>query len=258
MNKLYLIALIVLFSVTISSAQSQSIVSIDNIAMDKDGITTAHINIDSNDEAGLAATTLTMTFDPSVVQVLGVSNTDFDSITYNVDNEAGLVNIVTYQTGIDGISPGLVNYADIELKAIGTEGSDSALSLDVITLKNNKGIAVSHTINSGQVSVNGDSSGDDGGSVFDEGSQAKTGAEVVVAGTTDTTVNQASENETTKIDKQIEVVDNSVEAKGTDETSFKTDEPGSVNSTPAFSFLLSIFSILLLTIALKHKNQGEL
>ena len=258
MNKLYLIALIVLFSVTISSAQSQSIVSIDNIAMDKDGITTAHIKINSNDVAGLAATTLVMTFDPNVVQVLGVSNTDFDSITYNVDNEAGLVNIVTYQTGSNGVSPGLVNYADVELEAIGTEGSDSTLSLDVITLKNNEGMAVSHTINSGQVSINGDSSGDDGGGDFYEGSQAKTGAGIAVVDTTDTTVNQASENGTTEIDKQIEVVDNSVETKGTDETSFKTEEPGSVNSTPAFSFLLSIFSILLLTIALKQKNQGEL
>src|SRR5665648_907281 len=156
MNKLYLIALIALISVITASAQSQSIISIDNITMDKGSIASVQIKIDVNDEAGLAATTLSMTFDPNTIQILGVSNTDFDSFTSNIDNEAGLVTIVTFQTGSKGIGPGLVKYADVELKAIGTEGSGSPLSLNVITLKNNEGKAVSYTINNGQVNINGD------------------------------------------------------------------------------------------------------
>ena len=256
MNKLCIIALLVFCSVIISSAESQSIVSVDNLVMTEDSIAIAHIKIETNGESGLGATTLGLSFDPNIVQILDVSNSDFDSLTYNIDNEVGLVNIVTYQTGSTGVSPGIVNYADVELKAIGTEGSDSTLSLDVVTLKNNDGIAISHTINSGQVSINRDYSGDDGGSNLGEGLQAKAGAEV--AGTPDPAVNQASENGTTEVDKLIDVVGDSAETNVMDETSFKTEEPDGVKSTPAFSFLLSILSILLLTIVLKQKNQGEL
>jgi len=89
--------------------------------------------------AKLGAATIDLTFNNTVVKVLGGENSDFDSLTVNPD----IARFVANQLGAAGVdaTSGAV-LAQVRLKAVGATGSSSSLTLGVVTLKDNDGIAI--------------------------------------------------------------------------------------------------------------------
>ncbi|GAI77726.1 unnamed protein product, partial [marine sediment metagenome] len=86
-----------------------------------------------------------VSYDPAVVEVTAASGSDFDSLVSNIENgHTHLVAFVTSQTGLTGT----IKVADITLTSLGGE---SALTLDVITLKDDDGNSIPFTAVSGMV-----------------------------------------------------------------------------------------------------------
>ncbi|TFH39847.1 MAG: hypothetical protein E4G94_10545, partial [ANME-2 cluster archaeon] len=153
----HFIIILLLFSlISISSAEVQSTVSIDNLAIDKESIAITHIKIEANDASGLSAATIKVSFNPNIVQLLNIENGDFDAYIHNINNELGYVIMVAYQMSFDGVQPGSIQFADLELKAVGVEGSESALSIEVDSITNNTGILVPYQIKNGIFRINGE------------------------------------------------------------------------------------------------------
>ena len=246
MKKIVIVILIVLCSISVSNAQTQSIISIDEINMEKESTGVIPIDIEVLDESGLGAATIELSYDPEVIQILKFSYSDFDSLTYNIDCKIGLVNIVTYQTGLNGIGPGTITFGEVELKAIGVKGSKSPLSIDIITFKNNTGVSIPCNVIDGSVSINGDfQSGDITHSKIVTDSNSfdvpPNWGEVIAE-----TATEPPEFVTNNTDQTMD----SIKPADVQEDITK--------STPGFSFLLSTFFILLLTIVLKRRYQGDM
>ena len=246
MKNIVIIILIVLCSISVSNAQTQSIISIDEINMEKDSTGVVPIEIEVMDESGLGAATIELSYDPEVIQILKFSYSEFDSLTYNIDSKIGIVNIVTYQTGLNGIGPGTITFGKVELKAIGERGSKSPLSIDIITLKNNTGVSIPYNVVDGSVSINED---------FQSGDI--THSEIVTdSNSSDVPSNWGEVIAETAI-KPPEFVTNNTD-QTTDSKKPEDIQEDETKSTPAFSFLLSTFFILLLSIMLKRRYQGEM
>jgi len=233
MKNIVIVILIVLCSISVTNAQTQSTISIDEINMEKDSTGVVPIEIEVMDESGLGAATIELSYDPEVIQILKFSYSDFDSLTYNIDSELGLVNIVTYQTGLNGIGPGTITIGKVELKAIGAKGSKSPLSIDIITFKNNTGVSIPYNVADGSHS----------GMITDSNSSdvPPNWGEVIAD-----TATEPPEFVTNNIDQT------------TDSNKSEDVQENETKSTPAFSFLLSTFFILLLTIVLKRRYQGDM
>jgi len=138
-------------------------ISISNYLTSKGEILTVPIKIDVNDTSGLATATIDLIYNSSVVNVLSVNNSDFDAFIPNIDNNLSKVRMVAYQTGISGLGPGEVNFADVTLQAVGNNSESSRLNLSIITLKNNSGIVVPFNTFNGtfKIGLIGDFSGDE-------------------------------------------------------------------------------------------------
>ena len=249
MKNILIVLLIVLFSISISSAQSESTISIDEIDLDKDSTGVVPIKIEVMDDSGLGATTIELSYDPEVIQILKFSCSDFDSLTYNIDPKIGLVNIVAYQTGLNGIGPGSITFVKVELKAVAAKGSKSPLSIDVITLRNNTGVSIPYNIVDGSVNINGDFQSED-----------ITQSEIVTGSNSDDVPSNWGEVIAQTATEPPEfVTNNSNNSNPTMDIKKPADvEEDETNSTPAFSFLLSTLIILLLTIVLKRRYQGDM
>jgi hypothetical protein len=85
---------------------------------------------------GLSSARITLTYDPKVVNVLNAENSDFDEFVSNIEN--GMVRMIGFQTGLEGLT-GDVTFAQLHLKAVGREGTTSALGLEVQELVDNRG-----------------------------------------------------------------------------------------------------------------------
>ncbi len=105
----------------------------------------------------LAAGTLTLSFNPSVVQVVSVSAGDLGSPTSNVNNAAGTATITVFST--TGVS-GNVVIASVVLNVVGAIGSTSPLTLSVANLADQNGAAITHTVSSGTLTVSAVQKGD--------------------------------------------------------------------------------------------------
>ena len=145
------------------SDENSTNISISDYLTSNGEILTVPIIIDVNDPSGLATATIDLMYNSSVVNVLSVNNSDFEAFIPNIDNNSGKVRMVAYQTGISGLGPGEVNFADVTLQAIGNYSESSQLNLSIITLKNNSGIAVPFNTFNGtfKISLIGDFSGDE-------------------------------------------------------------------------------------------------
>jgi hypothetical protein len=86
---------------------------------------------------GLSSARITLTYDPKVVNVLNAENSDFDEFVSNI--EKGQVRMIGFQTGLEGLT-GDVTFAQLHLKAVGRDGTTSALGLEVQELVDNHGI----------------------------------------------------------------------------------------------------------------------
>lgn len=153
-NVFFLLIFALVLSIPVSGAQVQSIVYQDDLILDKGSTAITRLNIEVNEDSGLSAVTLTISFDPNIVQLLNVMEGDFDNYTYNINNELGFIRIVSFQTGAAGVGPGLIRYVDIEFKGIGAEGSTSVLSIEVDDFFNNTGILIPYQVNNGTLKIN--------------------------------------------------------------------------------------------------------
>ncbi len=97
----------------------------------------------------ISCITVDVNYDPSVVEVVNASNSDFAGFVSNIQNSDGYTRLVAYVTSPTGLT-GTIKVADISLKRLGGE---SALTLDVITLKDNDGNSISFTVVNGRVAA---------------------------------------------------------------------------------------------------------
>ncbi len=129
-------------------------VTIENISAAPAEVNTSPIMITNVSEPGVAAATINLIYNSTVVNVISVKNSSFDSIIYNINNSSVFTKIITYQTGTTGLV-GDVKLADIELKAVGEEGEVSPLNLEVITLKDNNGVPIPYEVKNGSFVIIG-------------------------------------------------------------------------------------------------------
>lgn len=84
---------------------------------------------------------------PSVVKVISASDSDFDTVVSNIENDhTHLIAFVTSTTGLTGT----IRVADITLKRLDGE---SALTINVITLKGDNDNPISFTVVNGRVAA---------------------------------------------------------------------------------------------------------
>ncbi len=83
----------------------------------------------------LGVADINLIYDQSVVNVLGVTNGDFDTLVPNINNVAGITRIGAFQVG----NP-------VTLKAVGDIGECSTLNLGVIELKTTSGVDIPVTV----------------------------------------------------------------------------------------------------------------
>lgn len=119
--------------------EDEATVEIGDISVDYSGNNIVALTITTN-TARLAAATIDVTFDNTVVEVLGGENGAFDSLTVNPSTARFVANQLG-ATGVDATGDGAV-LAQVRLKAVGNTGSSSLLELTVITLKDNDGTAI--------------------------------------------------------------------------------------------------------------------
>ena len=127
-----------------SPAQGIISVRIDDLTVASSDAITATIRIEGIDAVGLSSARITLTYNPKIVKVLSANaeTSDFDEFVANI--ESGTVRMIGFQTGADGLT-GDVTFAQLQLKATGKPGEQTALGLDVIDLIDNEGqVLVEH------------------------------------------------------------------------------------------------------------------
>ncbi|CAD6490371.1 MAG: hypothetical protein KFBDDELM_00255 [Candidatus Argoarchaeum ethanivorans] len=124
---------------------------------------TATTQITISSMINFGAATVTLSYDPTVVQINSVTAGDVGTSTANINNTAGTATIAAYvstTTGPD--SP--ITFANLELLAVGSNGETCPLTLTVTTLADADGNSIDATPMSGVFvvgTVKGDLDGDD-------------------------------------------------------------------------------------------------
>jgi len=85
---------------------------------------------------GLSFALINLTYDPKVVKVISVGNSDYDMFMPNIGK--GIVRMVGFQTGAEGLK-GDVLFAEIQVKAVGKTNESSELGLVIQELLDNVG-----------------------------------------------------------------------------------------------------------------------
>lgn len=111
-------------------------VHIDAVSAEKGDEVTVPIQISGLGGDGLSSARITLSYDPDVVKILSVANSDFDEFVPNI--EKGQVRMIGFQTGLEGVT-GDVTFAQLHLKAVGKDGTTSVLGLEVHELVDNAG-----------------------------------------------------------------------------------------------------------------------
>ncbi len=141
----------VLMSVLPAAAET---VSVGSATVASGGAVTVPIQV-SDITTNIAATTVTLTFNfnPAVVTVSNVTAGDLkDIFVSNINNSAGTVAISAIN--VTGLTTAPVIIANIELQAVGAEGSTTPLMLNVITLVDANGTSrLPATIINGTVTI---------------------------------------------------------------------------------------------------------
>ncbi|MBN1761989.1 MAG: hypothetical protein JW878_02755 [Methanomicrobia archaeon] len=105
--------------------------SIDDIFTTAGEETTTHITI--TNAINLGVVDINLTFDPSLVQVTAVTNSDLDFLHAVVNNATGVVRIGGMDYG-DGVN-GDITLAELTVKAVGEHGDTGALQVSINELK---------------------------------------------------------------------------------------------------------------------------
>ncbi|MEA1909090.1 MAG: dockerin type I domain-containing protein, partial [Euryarchaeota archaeon] len=129
-----------------------AIVAIAGASAQPNNTTTTQITI--SNMTNLAATTLALYYDPTVVQVTGITDIeDIGILITSIDNVAGESSLSVFigtPFGLD--SP--IALANIELRAVGCGGETSPLTLEIVDLFDVTGAMVPATAVSGVFVVN--------------------------------------------------------------------------------------------------------
>ncbi len=154
------------FALQPTSTYTSVIASISNASGSKGSNVSVPIII--TNATNVAAGTITLSFYPSIVEVTGVSAGDLGTPVYNINNAAGTVTITASSpTGRSGT----VTFANVILKAVGTNGSISPLNLNVSILSDANGNKITCIEKSGVFTVSafikGDVNGDGSINVID-------------------------------------------------------------------------------------------
>ena len=117
-------------SITVMAGTTTTLISIPDVSAT--GMITVPITIENVSNAGSCQ--LTLSYDPDVVIVSSVSQSDFDSLFANLGGAAsGSVSILAYQTSNPGLN-GDVIVANVTFMIVGNNGSSTPLDLEVTTL----------------------------------------------------------------------------------------------------------------------------
>ena len=127
------LSLLVIATATPASAGLTVTVSIipDDITLPYQNSATLSIMITDVPENNVSAAIINLTYDPTVVQVIDVGNSDFDSFDYNPLN--GKVRMIGYQEGVENLQAP-IKFADVTVKAIGNPGDCTPLDLEIIEI----------------------------------------------------------------------------------------------------------------------------
>jgi hypothetical protein len=147
------LAVLVSAFVALSASASASVnIQIANATAQPSSTATTQITIDGMTNFGAA--TVTLSYDPGVVQITDVTAGDVGTPTPNINNTAGTATIAAYVSTATGPDSPIV-FANLELTAIGSSGETSPLTLGITTLADANGTSVNATAQSGVFVVNG-------------------------------------------------------------------------------------------------------
>ena len=121
------LSLLVIATMPASAQIINVTVSIDNITLAPQATAIIPITITEADK-NVSSAQINLTYDPAVVQIIDVGNSDFDNFDHNIIN--GEVKMAGYQ----GSSPSLVppiKFANVTIKAIGNPGDCTPLNLEL-------------------------------------------------------------------------------------------------------------------------------
>jgi len=148
-------------SITVRTAAEESFGSntlyiADDVTASKGSYVTVPVMI--YDATGVACSGVNLTYDVSVVNVIGVTQGDFTTY-FGFDDESAADGWVTINTYINGTSlTGDVKIADLILKAVGDAGDTSPLDMEIIAMADQNGRPVSGTVSNGLFTVVSDTS----------------------------------------------------------------------------------------------------
>ena len=134
-------------------ASAQTVVSIGDASTPPDGVVTTAIMVEDATNLGVAS--INLSYEPSVVHVLSVSDGDFDTGAFSeINNSEGIARIGAFQMQSAGLN-GEVKLCEVELKAVGAAGASSRLKIDVSELKDvtQEGKDISADIEEGVFSI---------------------------------------------------------------------------------------------------------
>lgn len=141
-----LFLLVSAFVVLSAPASASASIQIANASAESECTTTTQITI--NDMTNFGAATVTLSYDPAVVQINSVAAGDLGTPTANINNTAGIATIAAYVSTIPGPdSP--ITFANLELLAVGNYGETSPLTLGITTFSDADGNSVDATSMSG-------------------------------------------------------------------------------------------------------------
>jgi hypothetical protein len=122
------VALLVIAATIPASAQLSVTISIGDATLPPQGITTLPIMItDVPPSFNVSTAHINLTYDSTVVEILGVGNSDFDEFDSNPLN--GKVRMIGYQN-LSPSLPGPITFAQVTFRAIGNPGDYTPLNLE--------------------------------------------------------------------------------------------------------------------------------
>jgi hypothetical protein len=177
-----MVLLVLLMSGTTQSlAAAATSVSMDNVTVDQGKNVTVSIMLTGITNYGTG--TINVEYDPSVAKVTDVAGNANSTVEIWNGNNPGKVSISAWN--IAGTS-GDLTFADVTFKALGSNGSSTALTLKVDTLQDTSYTEITRNIKSGSLKISGALSPDFGISVLPGN------ASVIKGGSTSATVTLTS------------------------------------------------------------------
>jgi hypothetical protein len=146
------LALFVLAFITLpAGAQTLNItVSIEDITLAPQTSATLPIMITAVPPNNVSSAQINLTYDPTVVEIIAVGNSDFAEFGANPNNISGKVLMIGY--GVDNLA-GPITFAEVTVKAIGVPGECSPLDLEVISMMGSGSEYHDYIINNGSVCI---------------------------------------------------------------------------------------------------------